>query len=203
MSSITSTNPSELSITKEELDSSKITINAHNSKLILENNSSDVTISKYEVPTSFSNVPSTTNSSVTMKTQVLPLVYIQNSTKIPFPAVNKTNNNVIVNNIPQFQFTTVGTNMNKNCTNISTTSVTLPTNQNVIFATGRAQPLVLQKPQGNMVPIVPVTVSTTAKITGAYLTMVKQVPKPNEPTNMNKMQLSTGNMPKMQDFFFT
>lgn len=201
MSSITSTNTTELSITQEEMDNSKITINTNNSKLILENNSSDVTISKYEAPTSFCNVTTTTNSSITMKTQVLPLVYIQNSGKIPFPAVNKTNSNVIVNNISQFHFATLGTPINnKNNTNLPTTTVALPTNQNVIFATGRPQPLVFQKPQGNVVPVVPVPVSTGAKITGTYLTMLKPVPKPTEPANISKVQLSTGNIPKMQDF---
>ncbi|KAJ8911381.1 hypothetical protein NQ315_014212 [Exocentrus adspersus] len=204
MSSITSSGSSELSIIQEEMDNSKITINTNSTKLILENNSSDVTISKYEAASSICNVATTTNNSaVTMKTQVVPLVYIPNSGKIPFPAANKTNSNVIVNNLPQLHFATLGTTVNKNGTNLpSATTVTLPTNQNVIFATGRPQPLVFQKPQANVVPIVPV--STANKITGTYLTMIKPAPNPTELPAINKMQLSstlsTGSIPKMQDF---
>nr|CAH7713548.1 unnamed protein product [Callosobruchus chinensis] len=179
MSSHTST---ELSITPEEGDNSKITITTNNSKLIFENNSPDVTISKLGTPATFTNLPTSTNSQMTMKTQVVPLVYIQNTPKVPFA----TTNNVIVNNIPPLQFATLGGNINTN--NTPTTTV----NQNVIFATGR-QPLLLQK-QGNMVPIVP----SGTKITGAYLTMLKQVQKPNE-TTMNKIVTNTP-VPKLQDF---
>ncbi|CAH1991418.1 unnamed protein product [Acanthoscelides obtectus] len=172
--------PTELSITPDEGDSSKITITTNTSKLILENNSPDVTISKLEAPGTFTNL-TTTNSQMTMKTQVLPLVYIQNPPKVPFA----TTNNVIVNNIPPLQFATLGGNITNNT---PTTTV----NQNVIFATGR-QPLLFQK-QGNVVPIVP----SGTKITGAYLTMLKQVQTPNE-TTVNKIIANTA-MPKLQDF---
>ncbi|KAG5900209.1 hypothetical protein JTB14_008091 [Gonioctena quinquepunctata] len=192
MSSFTST---ELSITREELDESKITIKSTNSKLILENNYSDVTISKYEAPATFANLPPPQNSSGMMKThQVLPLVYFQNSSKVPFSSVNKTNN-VIVNNIPQFQLTSLGPNTNK-ATTAPTTSVS---NQNVIFATGRPQPLVLQKTQGNMVPVVPVPLSNATKITGV-LTVLKPTPKPNEPSSVNTLQINSSNIPKLHEF---
>lgn len=184
MSSFTST---ELTISREELDTSKITINANSNKLIIENNSPDVTISKCDPPTS-----------VTMKTQVLPLVYIQNHSKTSFSSVHKPNNNVIVNN---FQLATVDHNGGKNTSNVSAA-----TNQNVIFTAGRQTPLVIHKPQGNMVPLVPVTVSGGTKIAGVF-TMLKPTNKLTEPTiqlnnNMHHIsQLNTFN--QQQKFLFT
>lgn len=186
--------PAEMSITKDSMDSSKITINTNNSKLILENNSSDLTISKYEASNTFVNIPPVSNTSMTMKTQVLPLVYIQNAQKIPFAAVNSTKNNVIVNNIPPLQFATIATKP----TTSNTMPVNLSTNQNLIFA-GRPQSLVIQKPQGNVVPVLPVPVTGNTKI-GAYLTMIKPVAKANDSSNVNKIEITSGGVPALNQF---
>ncbi|CAH1115475.1 unnamed protein product [Psylliodes chrysocephalus] len=199
MTSLTST---ELSITREELENSKITINTNNSQLILENNSSDVTISKCE-PSTLSSMPPTSNSAITVKTQVLPLVYIQNNSNIPFPSVNKTNSSVVVNNIPQFQVATITPNGNKN-NSVPTTSISVATNPNLIF-TGRPHPLVIQKNSANVVPLVPVSVSGGTKIAGV-LTMIK--PSSNhDPTKINTVNafhLNNNHMsyiPKVNDSY--
>lgn len=189
-----STASAEMSITKESMDNSKITINTSNSKLILENNSSDLTISKYEAPNTFVNMPQVSNASMTMKTQVLPLVYIQNTPKIPFATVNNAKSNVIVNNIPPLQFATIASKT----TTSSAMPVNLSTNQNLIF-TGRPQSLVIQKPQGNVVPVLPVPVSGNAKI-GAYLTMLKPVAKANESAGINKIEITGGGVPALNQF---
>uniref|UniRef100_A0A6P7F9P8 Lethal(3)malignant brain tumor-like protein 3 n=1 Tax=Diabrotica virgifera virgifera TaxID=50390 RepID=A0A6P7F9P8_DIAVI len=189
MSSFTST---ELTITCEELDGSKLNINSNNSQVIIENKSPDVTISKSDPATTLPTLVPTSNPSVTMKTQVVPFVYIQNSSKTPFASVNKTTGNVIVNNIPQFQLTPIGSNINKSHS-VSTTSIPIAPTQNVIFTTGRPNPLVIHKPQGNMVPLVPVSVSGTTKIAGV-LTMLKPNPKLNDNKSLNTIQLNNNNL---------
>nr|XP_023027008.1 lethal(3)malignant brain tumor-like protein 3 isoform X1 [Leptinotarsa decemlineata]XP_023027014.1 lethal(3)malignant brain tumor-like protein 3 isoform X1 [Leptinotarsa decemlineata]XP_023027020.1 lethal(3)malignant brain tumor-like protein 3 isoform X1 [Leptinotarsa decemlineata] len=196
MSSITST---ELSRTQEELDNSKITINSNNSKIILENNSSDVTISKYEGPASFTNLPQTSSSSVMMKTQVLPVVYFQNSSKVPLSSVGKTNN-VIVNNISQFQLASLAPNTNRTTT--VSTAGTVSSNQNVIFTTGRPQSLVIQKPQGNLLPVVPVPINTTATKIASVLTVLKQTQKSSDSigSNVNTIQINKTDINKLHDF---
>lgn len=133
------------------MDNSKATLNMEN-EIILQNNSSDVTISKFECSTTISTTVPTSNS-ITMKT--LPVVYIQT----PFTTINKNNSNLInVNNVPQFQFTTLGQN-------------STPKQQNVILApmnTGKQ--LLIQKQ--NVVPILP---ATTTKVSGLNLGMLKTV----------------------------
>ncbi|XP_057664537.1 lethal(3)malignant brain tumor-like protein 4 [Diorhabda carinulata] len=186
MSSFTST---ELTISREDLDTSKININSNSNHLIIENNSPDVTISKCDPPTS-----------VTMKTQVLPLVYIQNNSKTSFSSVNKSNSNVIVNN---FQLATVDHNGSKSSSNV-TTSLSLTTNPNVIFTTNRQTPLVIHKPQGNMVPLVPVTVSGGTKIAGVF-TMLKPSNKLNETNtilNNNNVNTFIQSQNQQQKFLF-
>ncbi|CAH1155941.1 unnamed protein product [Phaedon cochleariae] len=192
MSSITSTG---LTITREELDNpTNITINTKNSKVILENTSSDVTISKYEEPTTRANSPPTTNTSVPLKSpRVLPLVYFKNSSK-SFPMINNAK-------IPKFQIASLSSSPNKNKT-IATTiaSASVPTNQNVIYATGRPPPLVLQKPQGNMLPVVPVTIATTTKFSGVFT--LKSTNSSTEPANINSVntiQINASNIPQLHE----
>ncbi|CAH0554527.1 unnamed protein product [Brassicogethes aeneus] len=150
MTSLTTT---ELPSNQNVTDNSQINLGMEN-EIILQNNSSDVTISKFETST---NLPTTTNTPVTMKT--LPVVYIQ----APFTTIS--NSNIInVNNVPQFQFATLGQNSQ---TKMPTTS------QNVIFAPVKPQ-ILLQKP----------------KLAGINLAMLKAVGKTSETpiTTVNNTQ---------------
>ncbi|RZB94457.1 MBT domain containing protein, partial [Asbolus verrucosus] len=119
----------------------------------------------------------TTNA---MKTQVVPLVYIQTPSKLPFTSITKTNSsNMLVNSVPQLQFATLPPNIvNKNTQNrtIGNQGVILTPVKNV----GKAQQLVIHKP-GNMQALPMVSVSSGSKIAGAYLTMLKPLTKLSEP----------------------
>ncbi|XP_076266492.1 lethal (3) malignant brain tumor isoform X1 [Rhynchophorus ferrugineus] len=122
-------------------------------KIVIENNSDDITISKCEQNCVNQDVAgNTSQNSVALKTKVLPLVY-----QVPFGSVNfnKASNN-------NFIFTPITTGyMNK----------TAPS-KNVIITPGRSS-LVLPKQPLAIVP-------AGAKVPPTYLTMLKKVPKPTE-----------------------
>ncbi|CAG9861922.1 unnamed protein product [Phyllotreta striolata] len=145
MSSLTST---ELSATQEESDSSKLNVNTIDSQIIVENNCTDVIAPKCETTADMS--PSV---AMNVKTQVLPLVYIQNNTKVPFSPINKSNN------LPQVQVASVTSNGNKN-----NAVTTVASNQNLIL-TGRPHSLVIQKNSANVVPLVPGSTKIASVIT--------------------------------------
>ncbi|XP_030754394.1 lethal(3)malignant brain tumor-like protein 4 [Sitophilus oryzae] len=129
-----------------EIDPSK-------TKLVIENHSDDITISKCEDNQGGQEMSSssTKNAVPALKAQVLPLVYFQNNNKASFMSNKSNNNNFILGPI--------------------TTSYTNKPNssKNVILTSGRG-PVVLPKPMA----IVP----AGGKGGSAYVTMLKQVPKP-------------------------
>jgi hypothetical protein len=123
-----------------------------------------------------------------MKTQVLPLVYIQTPSKLPFTSITKTN---MVNTVPQLQFATLPPNMNKNTSNrsISNQGVILTPVKNV----AKAQQLVIHKPSNMQT----VTLSGGSKIAGTYLTMIKPLTKITEPKSEGGQKLMIAPMPNV------
>lgn len=141
----------------------------HSTQIVIENNSDDITISKCDQNLAASEIPgNVSTNAVPLKAQVLPLVYIKNNnSKIPF-AVNAGNKS----NTGNFIFSPVSTsNMTfLNKPNTSTTTISINPNQNVILA-GRGRPLMLPKQPITIMP-------QGTKVTGTYVTMLKQVPAP-------------------------
>ncbi|KAJ3655676.1 hypothetical protein Zmor_014797 [Zophobas morio] len=124
-----------------------------------------------------------------MKTQVVPLVYIQTQSKLPFSSITKPS---VVNTVPQLQFATLPPNIvnNKN------TPARSITNQGVILTpvknVTKAQQLVIHKPSNMQT----VTLSSGSKIAGTYLTMLKPLTKLSE-TKSEGQKLMIAPMPKV------
>ncbi|XP_064211247.1 lethal(3)malignant brain tumor-like protein 4 isoform X2 [Tribolium castaneum] len=115
-------------------------------------------------------------SSNPMKTQVVPLVYIQTQSKLPFSSITKPN---MVNT--QLQFATLPNIVNKT-----------PPNQGVILTpvknVPKGQQLVIHKPS-NM--------QTVTLSSGTYLTMIKPLTKLSETKSEPGKKLMIAPMPKV------
>lgn len=190
-SSVVTSNTTDIINSTQCNENSSVIMNFQNTNTNNEN-TIDITITSSEAP---STLPTQTQNAHIAPKQVVPVVYIQTPSKLnsPFIPVNKNHtNNIVVNSVAPLQLPTMP---EKNST------ITIPTpNTSVIFGNSlKAQQLVIQKPTGSMqtLPVLPVPVSSSygSKITGAYLTMLKPVPKNSDNSNLvtNRVQVATLN----------
>lgn len=187
---------------KSNTESASVIMNFQNANNAKSDNTIDITITTTDESTSLLP-PQTQHTHIAPKAQVVPLVYIQApKLNLPYATGNKTStSNVIVNTVSPLQLSNV---------NDKAQSIPIPAskvhNPGVVFGNSvKTQQLLIQKSSGNLqtVPVVPVSVSSSygSKITGAYLTMIKPVPKNSDTSNLigSRVQVAGLNKVKPSD----